>query len=265
VTSGFFGPLGGGYLKAVHHPESLERAIFKQLVLLYHDGVRERVRAANRVMAYLRRHGIFVREKAFANPPERSALCQWLPPSPLVASNLQLLWESYDLAAKQVTTLRRRVLEVACKEAVIARFVQLPGISWLRAATFFVSIDTPWRFLSKARLWKYLGIGLERRHSGTGRVQVHLVKHANRQLKSVLMGAALKAIALGDNPYAGQYQRWLRAGMSASTARRNVARSLAVTLWGMWKNGSAYRPDWVGVAAAAVSTKLSSKVVRYLA
>ena len=245
--------LRGGYLKAVHHPESLERAVFKQLVLLYHDRVRQRVREANRVMAYLRRHGVFVQEKAFAAPEQRPGLVQRLPAQRLIATNLELLWESYDLAAEQVRTLRRRLVEAAKEEEVIRRFVQLPGLSWVRAATFFVYLDTPWRFASKASLWKYLGIGLERRHSGGGRVQVHLVKYANRQLKSVLIGAAQKALGLQGNPYAAQYQRWLAAGLAASTARRNVARSLAATLWGMWKNGSVYRPEWVGVAAAAVS------------
>ena len=43
-------------------------------------------------------------------------------------------------------------------------------------------------------------IGLERRHSGTGRVQVHLVKHANRQLKGVLLGAYVF-----DSPYAYEF------------------------------------------------------------
>jgi transposase len=245
--------LRGGYLKAVHHPESLERAVFKQLVLLYHDRVRQRVREANRVMAYLRRHGVFVQEKAFADPQERPGLVQRLPGPRLIASNLELLWQSYALAAEQVRTLRRRLVETAQKEEVIERFVQLPGIGWVRAATFFVYVDTPWRFESKTRLWKYLGIGLERRHSGGGRVQVHLVKYANRQLKGVLLGAAQKALALPGSPYAVQYQRWLAAGLPARTARRNVARSLAATLWGMWKNGSVYRPEWVGVAPAAVS------------
>ena len=245
--------LRGGYLKAVHHPTSLERAAFKQLVLLYHDRVRQRVREANRVMAYLRRHGVFVPEKAFADEQDRAALQQRLPPARSIAANLALLWQSYDLAAQQVRALRRRLVEAAKQEEVIQRFVQLPGIGWVRAATFFVHVDTPWRFESKTRLWKYLGIGLERRHSGNGRVQVQLVKQANRQLKGVLIGAAQKAIGLKDNPYAAQYQRWRTAGRPASVARRNVARSLAATLWGMWKNGSVYRPDWVGVAAAAVS------------
>jgi transposase len=244
--------LRGGYLKAVHHPQSLERAVFKHLVLVYHDRVRQRVAEANRVMAYLRRYGVFVAEKAFAAPEGRPALRRRLPPVALAASNLELLWESYDLAAAQVRTMRRRLVEAAQKEEVIRRFVQLPGIGWVRAATFFAYVDTPWRFRSKACLWKYLGIGLERRHSGAGRVQVHLVKYANRRLKGVLSGAALRAIALKDNPYAAQYRHWLQAGLAANTARRNVARSLAATLWGMWKNGGAYRPEWVGVAAAAV-------------
>lgn len=245
--------LRGGYLKAVHHPESLERAVFKQLVLLYHDRVRQRVREANRVMAYLRRHGVFVREKAFVAKEDRAALRRRLPPARLLASNLELLWDSYDLAAEQVRTLRRRLVEAARKEEVIERCTQVPGIGWVRAATFFVYVDTPWRFPSKASLWKYLGIGLERRHSGTGRVQVQLVKCANRQLKGVVRGAALKALGQEGNPFAALYRRWVQSGLSVGSARRNVARSLAATLWGMWKNGSAYRPDWVGVAPAAVS------------
>jgi transposase len=164
-----------------------------------------------------------------------------------------LLFDSYDLAAQQARTMRRRLVEAAGQEEVIQRFTQLPGIGWVRAATFFVHVDTPWRFASKASLLKYLGIGLERRHSGSGRGQVRLVKYANRQLKAVLMGAALKAIGGKDNPFATQYQRWVEAGISVGSARRNVARSLAATMWGMWKNGSVYRPEWVGVAAAAVS------------
>src|SRR5262249_60017887 len=43
----------------------------------------------------------------------------------------------------------------------------------------------------------------------------------------------------------------VRHGRSARLARRNVARALSATFWGMGKNGSAYRPEGVGVAAAA--------------
>ena len=76
-------------------------------------------------------------------------------------------------------------------------------------------------------------------------------EQVNRPLKSTILGAAKSAAAQGDNPFADPYRRGRDEGLSARLARRNVARSLAVTLWGLWKNGSAYRPDWVGVAAAA--------------
>ena len=132
------------------------------------------------------------------------------------------------------------------------RFTELPGIGWVRAATLYVFLDTPWRFASKAKLWKYLGIGLERRGSGNGPERLHVPKHVNRVLKSTILGAAKSAIAQGDNPFADQHRRWIDAGLSPKLARRNVARSLAATLWGLWKNGSAYRPEWVGVAAAAI-------------
>jgi transposase len=245
--------LRGGYLKAVHHPESLERSVFKHLVLVYHDRVRQRVREANRIMGYLRRYGVFVREKAFQEEAQREQLLARLPSHRLIASNLRLLWESYDLAAEQVRQMRRRLVEAAQGEEAIRRFVAVPGLAWVRAATWWAYVDTPWRFRSKSALCKYAGIGLERRHSGQGPVHLGVVQQANRVLKGVLLGAAKRAIALDDNPYAAQYQRWLREGIAPANARRNVARSLAATLWGMWKNGSVYHPEWVGVAAAAVT------------
>ncbi len=47
-------------MKPVHHPDTWERAWFKQVVQLYHDRVRNRVRQANRIMGQLRGHGVFV-------------------------------------------------------------------------------------------------------------------------------------------------------------------------------------------------------------
>jgi transposase len=124
-------------------------------------------------------------------------------------------------------------------------------VGWIRAATLYAYLDTPWRFRSKAALWKYLGIGLERERSGKGPGHVGVPLLTHRLLKNTILGAAQSAVAQGKNPFADLYGRWLKQGLSARLARRNVARAESATLWGMWKNGSAYRPDWVGVAAAA--------------
>ena len=95
-----------------------------------------------------------------------------------------------------------------------------------------------------------MGIGLERKHSGSGPVRVQLCRQCNRPLKAVILGAALTAITQGENPFADHYRHWLNeGGLSARIARRNVARSLAATMWGMWKNGNEYRPEWVARGA----------------
>jgi hypothetical protein len=104
-----------------------------------------------------------------------------------------------------------------------------------------------------------MGIGLQRRCSGEGPQRLRVPLQCQRRLKCAILGAAKSAIAQGDNPFADQYRRWLEQGLSVRLARRNVARSLAATLWGLWKNGSAYCPRWVGVAAAASAAALSSR------
>jgi len=240
----------GGYLKAVHHGESEERAIFKQQVGLYHDRVRQRVRAANRIIAQVRRHGLVVQEGHFAGEEQRAEMLKHLPGSEVLRADLTMLWEWYDLLCDQEKKARSRLVTQSAREATIERFRALPGIDWIRAATFYVYVDTPWRFKKKASLWKYLGIGLERRHSGSGPTQVRVSKRCNRTLKAMIVGAAQSAIHQGDNRYLNQYLYWIEGGQSPQNARRNVARSMAATLWGMWKSGSAYRAELVRGAEA---------------
>lgn len=240
--------LRGGYVKAVHHPESLSRSAFKHHVGLYHDCVARRVSEANRIMGYLRHYGVFVRERSFADVADRPEVLKQLPKNELIRTNLVLLWSVYDTVVMQVTKMRKRLLQLARREPQICRFAKLPGIKGIRATTFFVYVDTPWRFKSKSALWRYMGIGLERWHSGNGpmRVRVPASVEVNRPLKNMILGAAKSAIATGDNPFADQHKRWTDQGIPPGSARRNVARSLAAVMWGMWKNGNVYRPEQVG-------------------
>lgn len=249
----------GGYVKAVHHTESLDRAVFKQHVMLYHNRVSHRVGEGHRIASLFRRHGVMVRERHFVAVADRTALLAKLPAHRTLRADVRLLWKGYDAAVSQEEWMRRQLVHLAKAEAVVTRFEELPGIGWIRAATLFVYLDTPWRFASKSALWKYLGIGLERRHSGVGPDQLQVPKRVNRLLKSTILGAARSAVVQGANPFADQYRRWIDQGLSLKLARRNVARSLSATLWGLWKNGSAYRPEWVGVAAAALGAAEGSR------
>ena len=251
--------LGGGFVKEVHQVGSLERAVFKQQVALYHFRVRQRVRESLRLTSLFRQHGVMIRENAYVASADRPALLAQLPGNGMLREAVQLLWRGYDELVAQEEVWHKRLVHLAQHEEVVQRFVALPGISWIRAATLYAYLDTPWRFRSKSALWKYLGIGLERSRSGQGheRVGVPLLL-MHRLLKWTILGAAQSAVAQGDNPFADLHGRWRKQGLSSKLARRNVARAQAATLWGLWKNGSAYRPDWVGVAAAAnLATQVS--------
>jgi transposase len=251
--------LRGGYLKPVHQAESLERAIFKQHVGLYHDSVRDRVRMSNLILAQLRRFGVFSSEREMRDRDNRPALLRKLPSSRLLRDDIKLLWLTYDTHVEQVEVVRAWLERQAKRVPTIRQFAEVPGIRWIRAATFFAYVDTPWRFRSKPALWKYTGIGLERSHSGSGSTKLRVAQYANRRLRDVLLGAAQKAIAVRDNPFYDQYQRWTQEeGISVRNARRNVARSLAATLWGMWKNGSPYRPQLVAAGGKIADTLASS-------
>jgi transposase len=240
----------GGYVKPVHHPESLGRAVFKQHVALYHDRVRHRVGESHRACSLLRRHGVMARERDMLSREGREALLARLPASEALRADVELLWQGYDSAADQEEQARRRLVELARADEVARRFEALPGIGWVRAATLLAFLDTPWRFASKQALWRYLGIGLERRRSGNGPERLRVPLRSNRLLKGTILGAARSAVLQGGNPFAHQHGRWTGRGLSPRLARRNVARSLAAVLWGMWKSGSAYRPEWVGKAVA---------------
>jgi len=243
--------LRGGFLKRVHHPKTFDRIVFKQRVALYHRSVRQRVRQANQIMGFLRYHGVFVRESVLANLENRTRILSSLPPHRALRSDVKLLWRSYDRAVDQVKKMRHRMIRLARQEDIIVRFRALPGVEWIRASTLVAYLDTPWRFKSKSALWRYLGIGLERSQSGNSPAKLRVARDANRLLKDTILGAAQTAIRTGENPFAEQYERWLDDGVSLRNARRNVARSMAAVMWGMWKTGSAYEPTWVGATEPA--------------
>ena len=249
--------LRGGYLKEVHQSQSLDRAVLKQHVSFYHDRVRERVRQGHQLVAQLRRHGVFASITDVFDPEERQRLWKRLPNRQVLRRDLDLVWQVYELLVQQEEELRSQLIRLARREEPVRRFQELPGLGWIRSITFYVYIDTPSRFASKSALCRYCGIGLERRHSGRGPMKVRLTQAGNRRLKDVLLGAAKSAAAQRDNPFADKYVYWTQEeGMHPSTARRNVARCLANTLWSLWKTGSQYDPALVrGVGRPSVPTR----------
>lgn len=235
----------GGYLKAVHQTGSLERSLLKQQVLLYHDRVRERVRQGNQLAGLCRRHGVFASAIDLLEDAVWHRSLAPLPADARLRCGWEFVRETYGLLLRREEQLRGSLVSMAENIGEVRRFAALPGIGWIRGVTFYALIDTPHRFRTKAALWRYCGIGLERRHSGNGPVRTRISRQGHRRLKDVLLGAAKSAIAHERNPFADKYRSWRKEGLHPANAKRNVARALAATMWSLWKNNQAYDPDRV--------------------
>lgn len=239
----------GGYLKAVHQCESLKSSLLKQHVGLYHDRVSERVRQGNQLGALFRRHGAFVRSSELMTEDEWQVALRRLPQETLLRLGVERVREAYLLMVAHEEALRKELVGLAQNVEPVRRFADLPGFSWIRSVTFYAYIDTPWRFRSKSALWRYAGIGLERRHSGKGPTRTRLCPQGHRRLKNILLGAAKTAISQGQNPFADKFQFWVeQQGLPVPNARRNVGRALAATMWSIWKTGQRYDPQRVTVS-----------------
>ena len=241
----------GGFTRSVHHAESVAREVAKEAVGLYHERVSHRVAQANKVMGLLKRWGIMAREKDFKDKgkEDREKLLVALgesAASQLAAGHVRLLWRSYDEALLEEERLHREVVKLAQQEEVVVRWQQIPGIGWIRGMTLLVYLDTPWRFKSKRKLWKYMGVGLTREHSGSGPAWVHVDRGANQMLKGAIIGAAETVILHKCGELYRRYERWREEGQSFKNARRNVARDIATVGWAMWKTGRDYDERMIG-------------------
>ena len=241
----------GGFTKAVHHPASFGRAAFKRLIVSYHEAVVRRSRLINATLAKLRWNGIFVRQGALSAERQKETLAR-LPACRAIRTPVELLLDEIDQVDQHVDQLRRMVIRTAQGYEAIRRRLAVPGIHWIRAATFVGYIDTPWRFRGKSALWKYMGIGLQRRTSGGAAALVRVVpnRHVCRPLKNMILGAAGTVILMKKQPFFDRYWRWRDEDLTPRNARRNVARSLAGVLWGMLKSGDVYQPELVGGVSA---------------
>ena len=240
----------GGFVRPVHHPESAERAELKRWVALYHDRVHQAVREVNKLRMLGHQCGLRIPGRVLKKRQIRRAWLLGLG-SVGLAKQLAVRLRGYEAMRVQVRMVQRELGRLAAGQEVVSRWRELPGMGLIRAVTLLAYLDTPWRFKTLAKMWKYCGVGLERCGSGTDKQgkpkppRLQLAWRVNRRLKDVVVGATLGAIRQKDTPFARMYERLLAGERTASNARHAVCRKYVAVVRGMWKNGSRYEPDRV--------------------
>jgi len=242
--------LRGGYLREVYHSDNDRQVTLKRWVGMYHDRVHEAVRQINKLRGCCRHYGIRPPRATLRDLSYREEWMAHLPERELQAQ-LRMFWPGLDATQEQVRMCRREVSRLAKAYPIIDAWQALPGVGLIRAVTLYAYLDTPWRFKKPSKLWKYCGVGLERSSSGKDRWGkpkkglLQLAWRVNKRVKDAVMGAALSAIRQGENPFATQYERLVRNGLTPANARHTVARKMLSVMWGMWKTDRPFDPGLV--------------------
>jgi transposase len=241
----------GNYVRAVHHSRDDRMVRLKRWVRLYEDRVCDATRTINKIRAGARAYGERVPRRARHDPQVRD---QWFTALACadLAEQLRVLFMSYDVVVEQVELCRGQLARQAQGFEVIGHWRQVPGMGLIRSATWLAYLDTPWRFKTRNKLWKYCGVGLQRATSGQDRhgrehpTQLQLAWPVNKRIKNVVVGATISAIYRRDNGFRQDYERMVSHGTLVSNARHAVARRLLAVLWGMWKNHHRFDPRLCG-------------------
>jgi transposase len=235
--------LRGGYLSAVYHSDDEQREALKRWVALYHCQVQEATGQINRLRAEARMLGMKIPAAALRNKADwQTWLCSLKNQD--LAKRLAVLWLGLDTARTQAKMSRQQMIRQVKSYPIIRHWSEIPGIGVIRSITFFAYLDTPYRFKTKSKLWKYCGVGLIRETSGKdsrGRDKPGTLKlnwYCNKRLKNVIIGATLSAIRHNHNEFRRSYEQMIQNGTLPSNARHATARKLLTVMWGMWKNPS---------------------------
>ena len=134
----------------------------------------------------------------------------------------------------------------------LARRLQtIPGVGPSIAATLLAEIGDIGRFTDFDQLLAYAGVHPAERSSGKKGANPETAWHMSKAGNSHLRAAAYRMAVVGvqHNPViAAHYARKRAAGKSKMNALGHCMRKALSIVWGVWRNGQDFDPDW-GVGA----------------
>jgi transposase len=167
-----------------------------------------------------------------------------------VAFEVGLLLDQYDLLERQIEAADRRV--AALLDGETARRLQtIPGVGPSIVATLLAEIGDIFRFTDFDQLLAFAGVHPAERSSGRKGSNPETSWHMSKAGNSHLRAAAYRMAVVGiqHNPViAAHYARKRAAGKTKMNALGHCMRKALSIVWGVWRNGTDFDPNW-GVEA----------------
>lgn len=227
----------GGYTHVIHHSLDAQYLELKEMVLHYHDSVDQVTRFKNKLRAVYRQHGLLRMPAGIYDPVEGLGHIKQLP-FPSSRHRARWILSMITQAEKTKHKARQKIQQMSARFPAVEMFTAIPGVGLIVAATVVAIVETPHRFPTKEKLWKYATLAVARPESAGKAQGRHASKEGNKLLKKVLMLAAHNA-ARGEHRFGQAFRR--HYNKSSCNAQRTVARMILSTMYGMWKSGECYR------------------------
>lgn len=163
-----------------------------------------------------------------------------------VAFEVGLLLDQYDLLERQIADADRRVAGLLDGE-LARRLRTIPGVGPSIAATLLAEIGDIDRFTDFDQLLAYAGVHPAERSSGRKGSNPETAWHMSKAGNSHLRAAAYRMAVVGvqHNPViAAHYARKRAAGKSKMNALGHCMRKALSLVWGVWRNGQDFDPNW---------------------
>jgi transposase len=226
----------------VYYAAEEARRDFKQLVQHYDDLTGQQARLKCKIKARLRTHGLITRGERLFSESGRGAVLGQLS-SPQVCAALRQLYEVLDQTVAAQTAARHLMASAGRAFPEVALLRTAPGIGPVGACRFVAYVQTPHRFSSKRKLWRYCRLGVSHRTSdGKPLRHPQLDRSGCGRLKDVTRKAFEVAVrARTDNSFKRAYEEALERTHNETHARLSVQRKIVSTLRAMWLTGTPYQ------------------------
>lgn len=233
-----------GELKEVYQPENDRRALYKQACSHYMD-LRDRQRVLKqKIKSRLKRWGhLHIPGAKVFSQSGREVYLDELSHD-RIRSQVESQYRLLDQTHTEKKAARRQFLELGRQYPETQEFQEIPGIGPISAHTFDAYIQTPCRFATKQKLWRYCKLGVRKHSSGGTQVRREKLDPAGHgELKALSHRAVREALGGEDeNEVQASYRASLQRTGDETHARLNTQRKILATMWGLWKRGTAYNP-----------------------
>ena len=202
----------------------------------------------NQIRGLLKNLGLVIGRAKFNGFAARAA--ELIANRPELVAVVSPLLKAREAIEKQIDDLDRKVLKLARQDALIRRFMTVPGIGPITALCFKATIDDPTRFKRSRSVGAYIGLTTRRHASGEVDWSGRISKCGDAMLRSYLFEAV--GVLLTRVPKWSAIKAWgmrLAKRNGLRKAKVAVARKLAVVLHRMWIDNAEF--TWSNKEAAA--------------